>query len=146
MPMMKRREGERTEQVVSVLPEDEPKPIRLGWKIYEEAWPVWNDVAVMCGITDKEEAADMYCEETQWGDCSRKNLNLRFRITDRVSCLMDARGIERGNSSVWSELCYLCRDACETAEDVAVWEIPEGWTPNPNGVEMSLGMRIVSVG
>lgn len=119
-----------SEEALKCLPEEDQGGLRLGWKFYEEIYPVANDPSVFYDgyDIDLNELADAHGPSTHWMDGSRKNLKLRYRIIDRVSDLLEEADVERGNPNLMMRMCFLCRDACETEEEIAAWRLPKRMT------------------
>ena len=92
--------------------EKEYGPLKLGWVVYEEIWPVANDLPGW---------------NPYWFDGSREKLHLREHIFNRVSDLLhskrQAKNIKTSNDE-WFEMIYLCRDSCENEEEIERWELP----------------------
>lgn len=109
---------ERRELIMS-----ENKTLKLGWVVYELMWPVVNDMALMFDSRDGR----LIDENTYWMDGSRKNLELRFDIGDRVRELMNSIGSH--SNDLYIELMYKCRDECNSVDDIMEWEMPEGGLP-----------------
>ena len=87
--------------------------LEIGWVFYEEIMPVVFGVGV---------------GPMRWMDGSTDKLHLWKVVTDRVSDILSEGHVSRKDiggriaDNLQLDLCFMCRDECETEEEVAGWK------------------------